>query len=77
MWCVSSTPERPPQYGGRHEVRQGVRRYGGGCHQLHPEPVHNEDYFVKLAMKLEKMGADTICIKDMANLLLPMTPILW
>ena len=34
-------------------------------------PVHNEDYFVKLAMKLEKMGADTICIKDMANLLLP------
>ncbi len=23
-------------------------------------------------MKLEKMGADTICIKDMANLLLPM-----
>ena len=35
-------------------------------------PVHNEDYFVELAQKLEKMGADTICIKDMANLLLPM-----
>jgi len=34
-------------------------------------PVHNEDYFVRLAMQLEKMGADTICIKDMANLLLP------
>ena len=34
-------------------------------------PVHNEDYFVKLAMELEKMGADVICIKDMANLLLP------
>ena len=34
-------------------------------------PVHSEDYFVKLAMQLEKMGADTICIKDMANLLLP------
>ena len=34
-------------------------------------PVHNEDYFVKLAKELESMGADTICIKDMANLLLP------
>ena len=34
-------------------------------------PVHNEEYFVELAVKLEEMGADTICIKDMANLLLP------
>ena len=34
-------------------------------------PVHNEEYFVDLACKLEAMGADTICIKDMANLLLP------
>ena len=34
-------------------------------------PVHNEEYFVKLATELEQMGADTICIKDMANLLLP------
>ena len=34
-------------------------------------PVHNEAHFVELAMKLEEMGADIICIKDMANLLLP------
>lgn len=34
-------------------------------------PVHNIEYFVKLAKKLENMGADSICIKDMANLLLP------
>lgn len=34
-------------------------------------PVHNEEYFVDLAVRLEEMGADTICIKDMANLLLP------
>ena len=34
-------------------------------------PVHNEEYFVKLAKELEQMGADSICIKDMANLLLP------
>ena len=34
-------------------------------------PVHTEDYFVKLAQQIEELGADTICIKDMANLLLP------
>ena len=34
-------------------------------------PVHSEDYFVDKAIVLEQMGADTICIKDMANLLLP------
>lgn len=34
-------------------------------------PVHSEDYFVKLARELVQMGADVICIKDMANLLLP------
>ena len=36
-------------------------------------PVHNMDYFVRLACQLQDMGADTICIKDMANLLLPYT----
>ena len=34
-------------------------------------PVHNEAYFVELAGRMEEMGADSICIKDMANLLLP------
>ena len=34
-------------------------------------PIHNEDYFVNLAKELEQMGASVICIKDMANLLLP------
>ena len=51
-----------------------VKEYGGMCEaaiSYTESPVHNEDYFVKLAMQLEKMGADTICIKDMANLLLP------
>jgi oxaloacetate decarboxylase alpha subunit len=51
-----------------------VKEYGGICEtaiSYTKSPVHNEDYFVKLAMDLEKMGADTICIKDMANLLLP------
>ena len=51
-----------------------VKEYGGICEaaiSYTQSPVHNEDYFVKLACQLEKMGADTICIKDMANLLLP------
>ena len=34
-------------------------------------PVHTEEYFVKLAQEVESMGADLICIKDMAGLLLP------
>jgi len=34
-------------------------------------PVHTLEYFVELALKLEKMGAQNICVKDMANLLLP------
>ncbi len=34
-------------------------------------PVHTIDGFVKLAMELEKMGADVICIKDMAGILVP------
>ena len=34
-------------------------------------PVHNNESFVKLAKQLEDMGADSICIKDMAGLLTP------
>ncbi len=34
-------------------------------------PVHDEKYFASLAKELESMGADSICIKDMAGLLLP------
>ena len=33
--------------------------------------MHTNEYFVELAKKLEKMGADVICIKDMAGILLP------
>lgn len=50
------------------------KKYGGICEtaiSYTVSPVHNEDYFVNLAKQLESMGADVICIKDMANLLLP------
>ena len=51
-----------------------VKHYGGiaeAAISYTESPVHDEDYFVRLACKLQDMGADTICIKDMANLLLP------
>ena len=51
-----------------------TKKYGGICEPAMSytvSPVHTEEYFVELAIKLEKMGADAICIKDMANLLLP------
>jgi oxaloacetate decarboxylase alpha subunit len=34
-------------------------------------PPYNVDYFVELAKTLADMGADTICIKDMAGLITP------
>ena len=34
-------------------------------------PLHNIDYFVKLALELKDLGADSIAIKDMAGLLAP------
>ena len=34
-------------------------------------PVHDIPYFVKLAKEYENCGADSICIKDMAGLLVP------
>ncbi|MDD3920049.1 MAG: pyruvate carboxylase subunit B, partial [Eubacteriales bacterium] len=51
-----------------------TKKYGGICEPAISytiSPVHNEDYFVKLAKEFKQMGADVICIKDMANLLLP------
>ena len=51
-----------------------TKKYGGWCEPALSytiSPVHSEEYFVKLAKELVQMGADSICIKDMANLLLP------
>ena len=54
---------------------KSTKKYGGQVEATLSytiSPIHNEAYFVKLAKELEDMGADAICIKDMANLLLPM-----
>ncbi len=34
-------------------------------------PVHNTEHYVETAKRLEAMGADSICIKDMAGLMSP------
>jgi len=34
-------------------------------------PVHNIDSYIKLAKELKALGSDSICIKDMAGLLMP------
>ena len=54
---------------------KSTKKYGGQVEatlSYTMSPIHNEAYFVKLAKELEQMGADSICIKDMATLLLPM-----
>lgn len=53
---------------------KSCKQYGGICEaaiSYTTSPVHNEEYFVNLAKTFENMGADVICVKDMANLLLP------
>ena len=53
---------------------KAIKKYGGICEcafSYTKSPVHNEEYFVNLALTFQEMGADVICIKDMANLLLP------
>lgn len=51
-----------------------TRREGGhaqGCFSYTTSPYHSIDKFVADSRRLEEMGADSICIKDMAGLLLP------
>lgn len=56
------------------------KKYGNMYHKDTPcetaicyttSEYHTREYFVKLAKEMEKMGADIICVKDMAGLLLP------
>lgn len=53
---------------------QATIRYGGWCEAAvcyTTSPVHNIEYFINMSKELEALGAHSICIKDMANLLLP------
>jgi oxaloacetate decarboxylase alpha subunit len=48
-----------------------VGRHAEGCISYTTSPVHNVDFYVSMSVQLEQMGADTLCIKDMAGLLTP------
>jgi len=50
------------------------KKYGGHCQialSYTTSPVHTIDYYVELAKEVEKMGGNSLCIKDMAGVLLP------
>ncbi len=47
----------------------GKHAQGTICYTV--SPVHHMEGFVKMAKGLEKMGCDSLCIKDMAGLLTP------
>jgi len=48
---------------------EGAHVQGTICYTI--SPVHNTKLFVKNAKDMESMGADSICIKDMAGLISP------
>lgn len=55
---------------------KAVKKYNGhcqGCIAYTTSEVHTVDYFVSKVLELEKMGVDSVCIKDMAGILLPET----
>src|SRR6056300_299497 len=49
------------------------KKHAEGTLSYTTSPVHNNEYFLEMAKKLESMGSDTLAIKDMAGLLNPQT----
>ncbi|MGI6751020.1 MAG: oxaloacetate decarboxylase subunit alpha [Anaerovoracaceae bacterium] len=53
---------------------KATKKYGGhaqGTISYTRSPVHTNEVFIKLGKEIQDMGADSICIKDMAGLLDP------
>lgn len=53
---------------------EATKKYGGHAQaaiSYTTSPVHNNEYYVNLSIEMEKMGADSICIKDMSGILMP------
>lgn len=53
---------------------QATKKYGGHCQMAISytiSPIHTIEYYKNLAQEMEKLGADSIVIKDMAGILLP------
>jgi len=53
----------------RKALQVGVHVEGSVCYTQ--SPVHTPELFVEMARRLEDMGCQTICLKDMAGLLTP------
>jgi pyruvate carboxylase subunit B len=67
--------ERNHERAARAIKKWGKHYQGAICYSLtHPRmggPIYNLEYFVKKALILQNMGADSICIKDQAGLISP------
>jgi len=53
---------------------KAIRKYKGhcqGCIAYTTSEIHTIEYYVEKVLELEKMKVDSICIKDMAGILLP------
>ncbi|SCH40446.1 Methylmalonyl-CoA carboxyltransferase 5S subunit [uncultured Clostridium sp.] len=53
---------------------KAIKKYNGHCQcaiSYTTSPVHTTEYYVELVKTMENMGADSICIKDMAGVLTP------
>lgn len=53
---------------------KATKKYGGHCQvaiSYTTSEIHSIDYYVQLSKKFAELGADSICIKDMAGVLLP------
>lgn len=51
--------------------KQGAHAQGTIVYTI--SPIHNTESYISLAKELENMGADSICLKDMAGLIMPNT----
>lgn len=53
---------------------KAIKKYGGHCQcaiSYTTSDVHTTEYYLELLKTMESMGADSICIKDMAGVLTP------
>ena len=53
---------------------KAIQKYNGHCQvaiSYTTSPVHTTEYYIELIKTVEKMGANSICIKDMAGVLTP------
>ncbi len=53
---------------------RAIKKYNGHCQcaiSYTTSPIHTTEYYLNLVKEMEKLGCDSICIKDMAGVLTP------